>query len=44
MVAEYKQSSRVVYNLCMMAVMVKEADLKRIRVPEDFEVLVDREV
>jgi hypothetical protein len=28
-----------VYNLCMMAAMVKEADLDRIDVPEDFEVL-----
>jgi hypothetical protein len=28
-----------VYNLCMMLVMVKEADLARIEVPEDYEVL-----
>jgi hypothetical protein len=28
-----------VYNLCMMQVMVKEADLDRIDVPEDYEVL-----
>jgi hypothetical protein len=31
--------SAFVYNLCMMAVMVKEADLNRIEVPEDYEVL-----
>jgi hypothetical protein len=30
---------RLVYNFCMMAVMVKEADLDRIEVPEDYEVL-----
>jgi hypothetical protein len=28
-----------VYNFCMMPVMVKEADLDRIGVPEDYEVL-----
>ena len=28
-----------VYNLCMISVMVKEADLDRIEVPEDYEVL-----
>jgi predicted DNA-binding transcriptional regulator AlpA len=28
-----------VYNFCMMLVMVKEADLNRIEVPEDYEVL-----
>jgi hypothetical protein len=28
-----------VYNLCMMLVMVREADLNRIDVPEDYEVL-----
>jgi predicted DNA-binding transcriptional regulator AlpA len=28
-----------VYNLCMMPVMVKESDLNRIEVPEDYEVL-----
>jgi hypothetical protein len=28
-----------VYNLCMMRVMVKEADLDRIEVPEDYDVL-----
>jgi hypothetical protein len=28
-----------VYNLCMIAIMVKEADLNRIEVPEDYEVL-----
>ena len=27
------------YNLCMMLVMVREADLNRIDVPEDYEVL-----
>jgi hypothetical protein len=32
-------SSRVVYNFCMMSVMVKEGDLDRIDVPEDYEVL-----
>jgi hypothetical protein len=31
--------SELVYNLCMMADMVKEADLDRIEVPEDYEVL-----
>jgi predicted DNA-binding transcriptional regulator AlpA len=31
--------SGLVYNLCMMLVMVKEADLNRIEVPEDYEVL-----
>ena len=31
--------SRFVYNFCMMPVMVKEADLNRIEVPEDYEVL-----
>ena len=31
--------SGLVYNLCMMPVMVKEADLNRIDVPEDYEVL-----
>jgi hypothetical protein len=30
---------RLVYNLCMMPVMVKEADLNRIEVPEGYEVL-----
>jgi hypothetical protein len=29
----------LVYNLCMMLVMVKEADLDRIEVPKDYEVL-----
>ena len=28
-----------VYNLCMMLVMVKKADLDRIDVPEDYEIL-----
>jgi len=28
-----------VYNFCMMPVMVKEADLNRVDVPEDYEVL-----
>ena len=32
-------SSGHVYNFCMMPVMVKEADLERIEVPEDYEVL-----
>jgi hypothetical protein len=31
--------SRLIYNLCMMSVMVKEADLDRVEVPEDYEVL-----
>ena len=31
--------SGFIYNLCMMPVMVKEADLNRIEVPEDYEVL-----
>ena len=31
--------SRFVYNFCMMPVMVKEADLNRIEVIEDYEVL-----
>jgi hypothetical protein len=31
--------SRFVYNICMMLVMVTEADLDRIGVPEDYEVL-----
>jgi predicted DNA-binding transcriptional regulator AlpA len=31
--------SRLIYNLCMMPVMVKEADLDRVDVPEDYEVL-----
>jgi hypothetical protein len=31
--------SRYVYNLCMMLVMVKEADLDWIDVLEDYEVL-----
>jgi hypothetical protein len=31
--------SEYVYNLCMMPVMVKEADLDRIDVPESYEVL-----
>jgi hypothetical protein len=28
-----------VYDFCMMLLMVKEADLNRIEVPEDYEVL-----
>ena len=28
-----------VYNLCMIAVMVREADLNRVDVPDDYEVL-----
>jgi hypothetical protein len=28
-----------VYNFCMMLVMVKDADLDRIDVPEDYEIL-----
>jgi len=31
--------SEAIYNLCMMLAMVKEADLNRITVPEDYEVL-----
>jgi hypothetical protein len=30
---------RFVYNFCMMPVMVKEADLNRIDVPQDYEIL-----
>jgi hypothetical protein len=29
----------LIYHLCMMPVMVKESDLDRIDVPEDYEVL-----
>jgi hypothetical protein len=32
-------ASGAVYNFCMMLIMVKEADLNRIEVPEDYEVL-----
>ena len=31
--------SGFIYNLCMMPLMVKQADLNRIDVPEDYEVL-----
>jgi hypothetical protein len=31
--------SGYVYNLCMTSVMVKEADLDRVDVPEEYEVL-----
>jgi hypothetical protein len=31
--------SKFIYNLCMMAVMVKEADLDRIDVPDVYEIL-----
>ena len=31
--------ANVIYNLCMMPLMVKEADLNWIEVPEDYEVL-----
>jgi len=31
--------SEIIYNFCMMPLMVKEADLNRIEVPEDYEVL-----
>ena len=31
--------AKFVYNFCMMLVMVKEADLNQIGVPEDYEVL-----
>jgi len=31
--------SRFIYNSCMVLIMVKEADLDRIDVPEDYEVL-----
>jgi hypothetical protein len=31
--------SGYVYNFCMMPVVVKETDLNRIEVPEDYEVL-----
>ncbi len=29
----------LVYNFCMMLIMVKETDLNRIEVPEDYEVI-----
>ena len=32
-------SSKFIYDLCMIPVMVKEGDLNRIDVPEDYEVL-----
>ena len=35
----YGHLSEYVYNLCMISVMVKEIDLNRIDVPEDYEVL-----
>ena len=35
----YRQTLRFVYNLCMMVIVVKEADLNRIEVPDDYEVL-----
>jgi hypothetical protein len=35
----YGHFSGYVYNFCMMVLMVKEADLNRIDVPEDYEVL-----
>jgi predicted DNA-binding transcriptional regulator AlpA len=31
--------SDLIYNFCTMSVMVKESDLNRIGVPEDYEVL-----
>ena len=31
--------SSLIYNFCMMPVMVKEADLDQMEVPEDYEVL-----
>jgi hypothetical protein len=31
--------SGFIYNFCMMAVMLREADLDRVEVPEDYEVL-----
>ena len=31
--------SDLIYNFCMMPVMVKEADLDQMEVPEDYEVL-----
>jgi predicted DNA-binding transcriptional regulator AlpA len=31
--------SRFIYNLCMIPLMVKDADLNRIELPEDYEVL-----
>ena len=31
--------SGLIYNFCMMPVMVKEADLDQMEVPEDYEVL-----
>jgi len=31
--------SELIYNLCMMLLMVKEADLNWIEVPDDYEVL-----
>ena len=35
----YGHPFRIVYNFCMMPIMVKEVDLYRIDVPEDYEVL-----
>jgi hypothetical protein len=35
----YGHILRVVYDLCMISVMVKKADLDRIGVPEDYKVL-----
>jgi hypothetical protein len=32
-------STRLIYNLCMMLLMVKEVDLNWLEVPEDYEVL-----
>jgi hypothetical protein len=31
--------AKLIYNLCMMAVMVKEGDIDRIEVPDGYEVL-----
>ena len=31
--------SGIIYNFCMMSLMVKEADLNWLEVPEDYEVL-----
>ena len=32
-------STRLIYNLCMMLLMVKEVDLNWLEVPEDYEIL-----
>jgi hypothetical protein len=36
---DHRYNIRFIYNFCMMPLMVKEVDLNRIEVPEDYEVL-----